>query len=51
MDYLFHTEMTRPGQVAMTLMRQGEVANSNLRIVIERFTPNAQSGYASGLRK
>jgi hypothetical protein len=51
MDYLFHIEMTRPGQVAMTLMREGEVASSNLRIVIERFTPNAQSGYSTGLRK
>ncbi|MDE0934672.1 MAG: hypothetical protein OSA89_02045 [Mariniblastus sp.] len=51
MDYLFHAEMTRPGQVAITLMREGEVAASTLRIVIERFTPNAQSGYANGLRK
>ena len=39
--YLFHTEMTRPGQVAMTLVPKEQLNSKNIRILIERFTPNS----------
>ena len=54
MAYLFHTEMTRPGQVAMSVVENSQTANSRrgalggkhglapdkIRILIKRFSPN-----------
>ena len=41
MEHLFHTEMTRPGQLAMTLTRDTKIEAGHLRINVERFSPNA----------
>lgn len=38
--YLYHTEMTRPGQVGMSLIRKNELATNRIRFVIERFSQN-----------
>lgn len=40
LEHLFHTEMTRPGQLAMTLTRNTNIQRGYFRINIERFSPN-----------
>lgn len=49
MEYLFHTEMTRPGQLAMTFVRENKLPSDRLRFVIERFTSNAGQNYSANL--
>lgn len=40
MDYLFHTEMTRPGQLSMSVIENNNLAPDHVRIVVRRFTGN-----------
>lgn len=40
LQHLFHTEMTRPGQLAMTHTRDTNIKAGYFRINIERFSPN-----------
>ena len=40
MEYLFHVEMTRPGQLGMSLNRDTKIKPNYIRIAIERFSPN-----------
>lgn len=51
MDYLFHTEMTRPGQVAMSLTNESNVPTGEIRFSIERFSQNEHDSYVSGLEQ
>lgn len=37
MEYLFHTEMTRPGQVSMSYVRPHKVPGNKARVTIKRF--------------
>lgn len=46
LHYLFHTEMTRPGQVGMTLVRKEQLDPGSIRFVIERFTQSNQRSKA-----
>ena len=43
LEHLFHTKMTRPGQLAMTLTRNTNIPPAHLRINIERFSPNVSN--------
>lgn len=42
LQYLFHREMTRPGQLAMTLTRNTKIKPKHIRITVDRFSPNAK---------
>ncbi len=43
LHHLFHTELTRPGQLAMTLSRNTNIKAGYFRINIERFSPNVSN--------
>ena len=43
MEYLFHVEMSRPGQLAMSLSRDTKLKPNHIRITIERFSPNVKN--------
>ena len=42
MEFLFDTEKTRPGQLAMNLVKRDDLNEKNIRITIKRFSVNAQ---------
>ena len=42
MSYLFDTEMTRPGQVAMSMVKNTGLETDQMRIMIKRYSGNAQ---------
>ncbi len=46
LHFLFHTEMTRPGQVGMSLVRPKQLDPNSVRFVIERFTANTNRSRA-----
>ena len=49
LEYLYHTEMTRPGQIGMSVSRDPRLKPDHVRIVVERFTPNSgQSAIPGG---
>ena len=43
MEYLFHVEMARPGQLGMSLNRDTKIKPNHIRIAIERFSQNTQN--------
>ena len=42
MEYLFQTEKTRPGQLAMTYIRNETLDVDNVRFLVKRYMPNAK---------
>lgn len=42
MEYLFHTEKTRPGQLALTYIRNDNLDTDHVRILIKRYMHNAK---------
>jgi len=43
MEHLFHTEKTRPGQLAMTVVKTPDLNPKNIRIIVKRFSsPRAE---------
>jgi flagellar motor protein MotB len=42
LEHLFYKEMTRPGQLSMTLTRNTKINRNHIRISVDRFSPNAK---------